>query len=344
MSSFEGFSANSYYLFRTTIARSAIVFVAVGLRFLCKTAKVEKGFGWDDFWILVAFCLNYLAEGLQLWALFRSHGGAPAAVLLKHGERDRLEDYLLITDINAAMWYPAVACICVSIVCFYLRIFRHETNFVLIAWILMGLSAAWATGSALGSILLCLPPSDFWKMRNLEKCGSYNTVLLSSSIFEILITTGILALPIRPIMKLTMGIRTRLSILGVFLLGAFTIVSAIIRVALVWKPGVKAPNFQVISIWSGIHITAAFVCACLPMYRPIWTQASTTSKAILGYSKTLFRGSRSRSNYEATKESSSERGWTPPHEKPQQAHTIIQKKTSGNTMLQEYEMWNGERV
>ncbi|KAF2022425.1 hypothetical protein BU24DRAFT_447199 [Aaosphaeria arxii CBS 175.79] len=334
MTSFEGFSANSFYLFRTIIARAAVVFVAVGLRFLCKIARTERRFGWDDFWILVAFVLNYIAEGLQLWALFKSRGGTPAAVLLKAGERDRVEHYLLITDINAMMWYPAVACICVSIVCFYLRIFRHETNFLLFSRILMGLITLWALGSALGSILLCIPPSNFWKMRDLDKCGSYNTVVLSSSIAEIIITTAILALPVRPIMKLTLGLRTRLSILTIFLLGAFVIVSAAIRVGLVWKPGVKTPNFQVIAIWSGIHLTAAFVCACLPMYKPIWNQIVRVSKSIVDYSSTFRHRWR-------TEHSSNDKGSM--SEQVLTSHDVVKKTSSGETMLQEWQTWENHR-
>lgn len=57
-------------------------------------------------------------------------------------------------------------------------------------------------------------------MINLSKCGDYQTYLLVTSVLEIVITAAILALPVRPVLRLSLQMSTRLSILAIFLLGA----------------------------------------------------------------------------------------------------------------------------
>jgi hypothetical protein len=69
MTAFEGFTSHSYYDFRVLIVRSAIILVAVALRFLCKLSRTERRLGWDDFWILMALCFNYAGEGLAFWGI-----------------------------------------------------------------------------------------------------------------------------------------------------------------------------------------------------------------------------------------------------------------------------------
>src|SRR6187549_302654 len=102
-----------------------------------------------------------------------------------------------------------MAAICCSIISFYLRIFAIQHHFRRKAWVLYLLSGAWGIGSGIGSILLCIPPSNFWKMKDLDKCGSYNTFSISTSLLEIAITLAILALPVKPVMSLTLSLRTR---------------------------------------------------------------------------------------------------------------------------------------
>lgn len=137
--------------------------------------------------------------------------------LYRHG---KTYSSVQISDVNSTLWHPCVMCICFSIICFYLRIFRLESGFVRNSWILFCLIGAWGIGSAIGGFLLCIPPSNFWKMKDLDKCGSYIVFVLANGILEIFITIGILALPVRPVLKLSLSLRSRLSILAIFLLGA----------------------------------------------------------------------------------------------------------------------------
>jgi len=123
-------------------------------------------------------------------------------------------------DISTILWFLSVTCICFSIINFYLPIFRFETRFILKSWILLVFAGAWGVASAIATILNCVPPSNFWKMKDMDKCGDFNLLIFLSALFEIFITAGILVLPIKPVIGLTLSRQTRASIMGIFLLGA----------------------------------------------------------------------------------------------------------------------------
>jgi hypothetical protein len=151
--------------------------------------------------------------------LFASHGGTATATLIKSGDRKGAEIYLMTADIGTVLWFLSITCLCFSIMNFYLRIFRFEDRFERNARIMLGFSGAWGVTSCLASIMNCMPPSNFWKMKDLDKCGNYNVFILCSAIFEIIITALILVLPIKPVMRLSVSRQTRISIAGMFLLG-----------------------------------------------------------------------------------------------------------------------------
>jgi hypothetical protein len=117
-------------------------------------------------------------------------------------------------------WHLAEACICASILCFYLKIFEHQTGFRRQVYCLFAYTAVWGLAAGLGEILLCVPPSNFWNMKDLDKCGSFNNYLLGTAVTEIVLVSLIFVLPIRPVLGLRMDLKKKLSVLGIFLLGS----------------------------------------------------------------------------------------------------------------------------
>lgn len=49
------------------------------------------------------------------------------------------------------------------------------------------------------------------------------------------------------------------------------------------KFDVENVNVRNVLFWSGIHITAAHVSACLPVMRPAWTKGYIMAKNIMSY-------------------------------------------------------------
>ncbi|KAF2728789.1 hypothetical protein EJ04DRAFT_556513 [Polyplosphaeria fusca] len=330
------------------IVRFVIITVALGFRFVGKFTREQKNrIWWDDFWIIMAWCLNAGAESLTVWGFVKSHGGMALPALIKGHDMKAAQAYLIGEDFGSMLWHGSITCILLSVLCFYLTIFQFETNFRFYIYGLFTLSVMWGIASMLSGILLCIPPSNFWKLKDLDKCGSYNEYLLAVSVSELIITTAILALPVRPVLKLNLDLRTRLSILGVFFLGAFVLVSAIIRIALVYRPHVQTPNYYQLLIWSTVHMTSAYVCACLPVCKPVWLRLVKTSKSVYDYSRSFTRRLRSRGSNSGNDRSPSpssggsrsqihkEKSYPDP--KPS---TVNQNEVTGDAMLDEYGKWS----
>jgi len=156
--------------------------------------------------------------------------GAKNFLLVRFNICIRTSNFHILTcfeaqDLGSMIWHGTISCICLSILCFYLRIFEFEDNFQNYAYGLFILCSLWGIGSMASGFLLCSPPSNFWNMKDLGKCQNYNTYLLVTSILEIVLTSAILALPIKPILRLNLDLRTQLTILGIFLLGGLYVPS-----------------------------------------------------------------------------------------------------------------------
>ena len=82
------------------------------------------------------------------------------------------------------LWHTAEACICASILCFYLTIFEHQFGFRLQVNILFVYTAVWGIAAGLGEILLCVPPSNFWNMKDLNKCGKFMNYILATAVTD----------------------------------------------------------------------------------------------------------------------------------------------------------------
>ncbi|KAF2266739.1 hypothetical protein CC78DRAFT_614913 [Lojkania enalia] len=324
----------------TLIVRLIVVTLAVIARFFGKFSRTQKNkFWWDDFWILAAWCLQTAAEATAVWGYAITDGGVSLPLLLKHGNRKAAEDSLLAGDIGSALWHAAIACVCLSVLCFYLRIFEFEDRFRYYVYVLFALSVAWGIAAVVANFLLCIPVSNFWKMIDLDKCASYNTYLLATSILEILITAAILSLPIRPVMKLNLDLRTRLTVLGIFLLGGFAV-----KLNNDDESNFFLADLYQLYLWSAIHITAAFLSACVPACKPVWTKMVDTSKSFLGYTKSLSLRLRSKGSFNTLRRAggrrSSEETKKSGSSSSLRGVEVMPGKSNGDDMIEEYHQWN----
>lgn len=116
---------------------------------------------------------------------------------------------------------PAYGFIKLSVLLFYRRIFVTST-FRLINNIIIVLISLWALSFFVAEILLCgTHPKDQWDKNPLTwHCADHSLMLLWFAITDVIGDIAVLAMPYPCIMKLQMSRRTKLSVSGVFLLGA----------------------------------------------------------------------------------------------------------------------------
>ena len=92
---------------------------------------------------------------------------------------------------------------------------------------------------------------------------------LAMGIIEGLIDVVILVLPIRELQKLNLSTDKKIYISLIFLLGGFVVITGIVRLATLYKPGIEDFDLTIGDIWLNVHLGTAIISACLPAYRPL---------------------------------------------------------------------------
>lgn len=94
------------------------------------------------------------------------------------------------------------------------------------------------------------------------------------AIIETLIEITILILPIREIHRLQLSTKKKYLLSLMFALGGFVIITAIIRVAILYRPNQTDLDLTQGDIWFNVHLGTAIISACLPTYGPLVSHSS----------------------------------------------------------------------
>ncbi|KAK2773197.1 hypothetical protein CKAH01_13615 [Colletotrichum kahawae] len=145
----------------------------------------------------------------------------------------------------------------------------------------MVLIALWGVSQILVAFLQCIPLEAVWDPRVESKCiGNIAAVWYFNGIFNVVTDFMIITLPIPKIWQLAMPRMQKIIIVGVFMLGFFTIAISILR--LQWlspKPDETWGNVKP-AMWSLAEITCGILCACLPVLKPLIVRARPLIKPL----------------------------------------------------------------
>ncbi|PGH18013.1 hypothetical protein AJ80_04634 [Polytolypa hystricis UAMH7299] len=158
-----------------------------------------------------------------------------------------------------------------SILFFYLRVFKAEKRVRLFTKIYMGLIILWTIGNILLTFLLCRPFRSYWDIAVKGTCGDKIASFVALGVYNTITDFFILTLPIRTLWKLHLPKPRRFTLIGVFCFGLLVSILSIIRMVAVSR--VDLANFPLTAVfsvfWSSVEPNAAVICVCLPMLQPI---------------------------------------------------------------------------
>ena len=125
---------------------------------------------------------------------------------------------------------------------------------------------------------------------------------LAMGIIEGLIDVVILILPINELRKLNLSTDKKVYISLIFALGSFVVITGIVRMATLYRPGIEDFDLTIGDIWLNVHLGTAIISACLPAYRPLVSRSFRSGRDTyhsddthtLTAEKWKIRGSRSR--------------------------------------------------
>ncbi|VUC24323.1 unnamed protein product [Clonostachys rosea] len=109
-----------------------------------------------------------------------------------------------------------------------------------------------------------------------EFCMSMPKLLLGFELTNLFIDVAILLIPTVMVAKLRLNAIKKVSVIGVFLLGAMVCVTSIVRLTAIWNPPDILANFDTAKgmLWSTLQVGMTIVCACLPTFGPIFSGKS----------------------------------------------------------------------
>lgn len=96
-----------------------------------------------------------------------------------------------------------------------------------------------------------------------------------------------LALPVRPVLRLHITRGRKLSVLGVFAMGGVVCIFGIVRCWAVTRASSEDVSYDNVQggIWSDVEVTVGLVCASLPTYPPLFSRAARQTNFPLTYGR-----------------------------------------------------------
>ncbi|KAH6682221.1 CFEM domain-containing protein [Plectosphaerella plurivora] len=162
-----------------------------------------------------------------------------------------------------------------SLLCFLLRIFPNQ-KFRWVTYAVMLVTALSTTVYVFLGIFQCIPVSFNWEGWKggfgPNRCVNQNALVLSAAGFSIALDVVILVLPIPLLVGLQMSWRSKASILVMFSLGVFIVITACLRLSYIimysrsFNP--TWDNTDVL-IWSGVEVSVSMIVTSLPAIRTL---------------------------------------------------------------------------
>ncbi|KAI9782522.1 MAG: hypothetical protein M1816_001860 [Peltula sp. TS41687] len=255
-----GLSAESEASFIVAVTMAVLAGLAVALRLLTKT-WTKAGYAVDDWWLLFSLLTMYAYVGL-----IEGGGGLDITTLIF--DYQKLVHVLKALYIIVPVYVLCVTAIKISILCLYRRLFPIQA-FRRMSYVVDVLCVLWLIAAELASLLACIPARKFWDPLSSGRCLNFNTYFLGIEVANTIIDVIILCLPLHMIRNLHLPFRQKIALSMIFLVGAFVIVTCIVRIVLVYQPHSAYISFSKGQIWSSIQLGVALICACLPTYRPL---------------------------------------------------------------------------
>ncbi|KAK6351838.1 hypothetical protein TWF718_004984 [Orbilia javanica] len=255
----------------TTIVFLVLAFISVALRIIAR-GFIARKMRIDDYLIIVAFVLSFgmclsIIQGVN-YGFGRHSSAIPYAMAL---EKQKYQYAFTL------LFNPAIAMTKVSILAFYLLVFKVQKHFRMFCWITM--TVVISAGVALTLLLAfrCSPIGLVFDPESnrqpFEGCIGTVRIYFASAPVNILEDLAIIVLPIPVLTSLRLPARQKAILLVVFSLGLFDIVVGIIRIHYFQLTESQALDFDYNAaysfMWAAIEVNVGIVCASIPMTKPL---------------------------------------------------------------------------
>ncbi|PLB35582.1 uncharacterized protein BDW47DRAFT_133375 [Aspergillus candidus] len=164
-----------------------------------------------------------------------------------------------------------------AILVFYLRL-SPERRFRQLTWAIMGFVILYSVISVLLFTIGCIPVDAMWDITLMDhaKCFDQLSFVYANAACNVFSDLVTLVLPIKLCYNLQTTFRQKALLLGLFTMGSFACVVAIVRIVTMLPFGHSNDLtwYKVtIAKWCMVEINVCIICACLPAMRPLFAKA-----------------------------------------------------------------------
>ncbi|MCJ1444917.1 MAG: hypothetical protein MMC23_005421 [Stictis urceolatum] len=228
-----------------------------------------QGIALDDWLILVRLLLTLLAGVLLLWGnAIDPDGGKIIDAAPADFDTTGHELFIKLSFLSSILYFSIVSVIKISVLFLYRRIFSIEREFRIQSRLVIILVGIFWLATTVTTLANCVPFQYSWIGLSLkEHCINHNVFWMATGAVEVVLDTAILTLPIRMVLRLQLSSKRKAFVVFIFLLGAFVVITGLLRVIYAYVLGRRVPSYTKAELWSAVHIGMAIVCACLPTLR-----------------------------------------------------------------------------
>ncbi|RYP57256.1 hypothetical protein DL769_009602 [Monosporascus sp. CRB-8-3] len=242
-------------------AASGVVIVlavlSVALRFYTRLFT-KAGLKWDDWLILLAVLSAVITGVLLLWATAVDPDGAwvtsnsdpsyvytPANIF-----------HLKLAFVASILYFTITSSTKLSILFMYNRLFSVSVSFRHQAFAAGSLVVGFWIGCTVATLTNCQPLEWSWRnsLSDARYCFNYNIFWMASGSVEALIDVLIIMMPVKIVYALQLSARKKVTVAAVFALGAFVIITGIVKVVLGYIPGSRVPSYIRTEVWTTVHV------------------------------------------------------------------------------------------
>ncbi|KAJ4391023.1 hypothetical protein N0V93_004636 [Gnomoniopsis smithogilvyi] len=258
---------NAPFNLRVTTTLLLLATLFVGLRFLARHIK-NIPYGpedWTCFLALIALCgcsaLNYtmVANGLGRHA-------------------DTLPTSQLVTCLKCllaleCMYNVTMVAVKISFCFLYLRLFPMLKYRI---WAIAGFVLTLGCTFIIVGLLQCTPMEKIWMPTVEGTCLNTTAIFLANAGLHIVSDIALLLLPVTQVIKLRVELVVKLSLVSIFMLGAFVSIASIYRIKTILAVSNTDITFTFSNsnIWTMIEMSCAVISTCLPCLRPLVAKIS----------------------------------------------------------------------
>ncbi|KAI0885714.1 MFS general substrate transporter [Annulohypoxylon maeteangense] len=262
----------------------ALTSVIVAARLFCRT-RIVRRVTWDDYFIIVAWCIAF--------ALTFSIGMAAGRGLGRHDKDIPSQDWVTLRNCEYAfsiLYNPALMATKTSVLIFYLRLSKNTQRVMRIAsWAVLTIVNLAGVVLTFINLFQCRPVAAAYDtVTEPAYCIPLLTQFLCSAPVNVLTDLAILALPLPVLTSMRLPRRQKIILIFTFALGIFVTVVDVVRIYYLEQAitmtsteieSEKGPiighspefawNASLSFMWSSLEVNVGIVCACIPTLKPL---------------------------------------------------------------------------